>query len=98
MAHANLPALLLLPTVREPAPLISETVNETHHRPRRNTVAFNHFGIPAMTLPCGFSNDGLPSGLQVVRPAYQESLVLQVAYAYQQSTDWHLRTPPVAGS
>ncbi len=87
--------ILVLPTKREPAPLISETVNETHRRPPSNTSAFNHFGTPAITVPCGFSKDGLPIGLQIVGPAYGEPVVLAVAYAYQQLTDWHTRRPPV---
>jgi aspartyl-tRNA(Asn)/glutamyl-tRNA(Gln) amidotransferase subunit A len=87
--------ILLLPTMREPAPLISETVAETHHRPHSNTGAFNHFGTPAMTVPCGFSKDGLPIGLQIVGPAYGEPVVLSAAYTYQQSTDWHKRNPPM---
>jgi aspartyl-tRNA(Asn)/glutamyl-tRNA(Gln) amidotransferase subunit A len=90
--------ILALPTMREPAPLISETVNETHHRPHSNTGAFNHFGTPAMTVPCGFSKDGLPIGLQLVGAAYHEPTVLSIAYAYQQSTDWHKQKPPVARS
>lgn len=88
--------VLLLPTKREPAPLISETVNETHHRPPSNTSAFNHYGTPALTVPCGFSKDGLPIGLQIAGPAYGEPVVLSVAYAYQQMTDWHLRKPPTS--
>jgi len=88
--------VLVLPTMREPAPLITETVSETHRRPPSNTSAFNHFGTPAMSLPCGFSQDGLPIGLEIVGPAYHEPVVLQVAYAYQQSTDWHRRTPPIS--
>jgi len=87
--------VLILPTMREPAPLISETVNETHRRPPSNTAAFNHFGTPAITLPCGFSGDGLPIVLHIVAPAWHEPLVLSVAHAYQQSTDWHKRTPPI---
>ena len=87
--------VLVLPTMREPAPLISETVNETHHRPPSNTSAFNHFGTPAITVPCGFSKDGLPIGLQIAAPAWHETVALTVAYAYQQSTDWHKRTPPI---
>lgn len=87
--------VLLLPTMREPAPLISETVNETHHRPHSNTGAFNHFGTPSMTVPCGFSRDGLPVGLQIAAAPFHETTVLSVAYAYQQSTDWHRRKPPV---
>ena len=87
--------VLVLPTMREPAPLIVETVNETHRRPPSNTSAFNHFGTPALTLPCGFSKEGLPIGLQIVCAAYHEPVVLRVAYAWQQSTDWHRRTPPI---
>jgi aspartyl-tRNA(Asn)/glutamyl-tRNA(Gln) amidotransferase subunit A len=87
--------ILALPTMREPAPLISETVNETHQRPNSNTGAFNHFGTPAMTVPCGFSKDGLPIGLQLVGAPFREPLVLSIAYAYQQSTDWHQRIPPL---
>jgi aspartyl-tRNA(Asn)/glutamyl-tRNA(Gln) amidotransferase subunit A len=87
--------ILALPTKREPAPLISETVNETHRRPPSNVAAFNHFGTPAMTVPCGFSKDGLPIGLQLVGAPFHEPLVLSIACAYQQSTDWHRRTPPL---
>ena len=85
--------VLLLPTMREPAPLISETVEETHRRPPSNTGAFNRFGLPALTVPCGFSKLGLPIGLQVVGPAFGETSVLQVAYAYQESTDWLEKHP-----
>jgi aspartyl-tRNA(Asn)/glutamyl-tRNA(Gln) amidotransferase subunit A len=87
--------ILVLPTMREPAPLISETVNETHRRPHSNTGAFNRFGTPAITVPCGFSKDGLPIGLQLVGPAFHEPAVLSIAYAYQQSTNWHQRKPTV---
>jgi aspartyl-tRNA(Asn)/glutamyl-tRNA(Gln) amidotransferase subunit A len=90
--------ILLLPTMREPAPLISETVAETHQRPPSNTGAFNHFGTPAMTIPCGFSKAGLPIGLQIVGPSYGEPVVLAAAYAYQQMTNWHKITPPLTRS
>jgi aspartyl-tRNA(Asn)/glutamyl-tRNA(Gln) amidotransferase subunit A len=87
--------ILALPTMREPAPLISETENETHKSPHSNTGSFNHFGTPSMTVPCGFSKDGLPIGMQLVGAAYHEPTVLSIAHAYQQSTDWHRRKPPV---
>lgn len=87
--------VLVLPTKREPAPLIAETIDETHQRPPSNTSAFNHFGTPAITLPCGFSKDGLPIGLQIVGPPFGEPAVLALAYAYQQTTDWHARRPPL---
>lgn len=87
--------VLMLPTMREPAPLISETVAETHRRPPSNTSAFNHFGVPAVTVPCGFSKEGLPIGLQIAGAAFHEPVILQVAFAYQQSTDWHRRVPTI---
>lgn len=90
--------ILVLPTMREPAPLISETVDETHKRPCSNTSSFNHFGTPAMTVSCGFSKEGLPIGLQIVGAPFREPVVLSIAYAYQQSTDWHERKPTVLGA
>ena len=78
--------ILLLPTMREPAPLISETVNRTHRKPPSNVSAFNRFGTPALSLPCGFSRDGLPVGLQIVGPPFGEPMVLAVAHAYQEAT------------
>jgi aspartyl-tRNA(Asn)/glutamyl-tRNA(Gln) amidotransferase subunit A len=87
--------VLVLPTMREPAPSLAETIAETHRRPPSNTSAFNHFGTPAITVPCGFSKDGLPIGLQIAGAAFREPVVLQVAHAYQQATEWHRKRPPV---
>ena len=88
--------ILLLPAMREPAPLIRETIDGSHKRPPSNLAAFNRFGLPSLVLPCGFSKDGLPIGLQVVGPAFGETTVLAAAFAYQQSTEWHLKRPPNA--
>ena len=85
--------VLLLPTMREPAPLITETIDETHRRPPSNVSAFNRFGLPAVTVPCGFSSQGMPIGLQIVGPSFGEAIVLNAAFAWQQSTDWHQRRP-----
>ena len=87
--------LIVLPTMREPAPLLAETIQETRRRPPSNTSVFNHLGTPALTLPCGYSNDGLPIGLQIAGAAYHEPVVLSLAFAYQQSTDWHQKIPPI---
>jgi aspartyl-tRNA(Asn)/glutamyl-tRNA(Gln) amidotransferase subunit A len=87
--------ILLLPTMREPAPLIQEVMDRTHRGRASNTSAFNRFGLPALTLPCGFSKDGLPIGLQVVGPYFGESVVPSVAAEFQRLTDWHLRRPHV---
>jgi aspartyl-tRNA(Asn)/glutamyl-tRNA(Gln) amidotransferase subunit A len=80
--------VLLLPTMREPAPLLSATVTETHVRPPSNVSAFNRFGTPALSLPCGFSRGGMPVGLQIVGRPFDEPNVLAVAYAYQQLSPW----------
>lgn len=59
----------------------------------RNTMPFNIFGIPSISLPCGFSREGLPIGLQISGPALGELDVLALAHAYEQVTDWHERAP-----
>ncbi|SEG65826.1 aspartyl-tRNA(Asn)/glutamyl-tRNA(Gln) amidotransferase subunit A [Bryocella elongata] len=58
-----------------------------------NTRAFDLFGVPAISLPCGFTKAGLPIGLMIAAPHFQEGRVLALAYAYQQATDWHKRVP-----
>lgn len=58
-----------------------------------NTVAFDVYGVPALTLPCGFSRSGLPVGLMIAGPHFSEGRLLALAYAYQQATDWHRRKP-----
>jgi aspartyl-tRNA(Asn)/glutamyl-tRNA(Gln) amidotransferase subunit A len=62
----------------------------------RNTYPFNIWGIPTISLPCGFSRTGLPIGLQLSGRRLGELDVLALAHAYQQATDWHLRRPPAA--
>ena len=61
----------------------------------RNPAPFNYYGIPTISIPCGFSREGLPIGLQVSGPALGELDVLAIAHAYEQATDWHDRTPPL---
>ena len=61
----------------------------------RNTAPFNSYGIPAITVPCGFSREGLPIGLQICGRALGEVDVLAFAHAFEQATDWHERTPPL---
>jgi aspartyl-tRNA(Asn)/glutamyl-tRNA(Gln) amidotransferase subunit A len=59
----------------------------------RLTMPFNLAGLPAVSLPCGFTTDGLPIGLQIAGKPFEEATVLRVAHAYQQLTDWHRREP-----
>jgi aspartyl-tRNA(Asn)/glutamyl-tRNA(Gln) amidotransferase subunit A len=61
-----------------------------------NTAPFDVFGIPAISLPCGFSKDGLPIGLMIAGPHFAEGKVLALAYAYQQATEWHKRKPKLS--
>ncbi len=62
----------------------------------RNTLPFNVFGIPAISVPCGFARAGLPIGMQIIGPRLGETPVLALAHAYEQATDWHRREPPLA--
>jgi aspartyl-tRNA(Asn)/glutamyl-tRNA(Gln) amidotransferase subunit A len=80
--------VLLLPTMREPAPLLSETLSGAHHRAPSNVSAFNRFGTPAISVPCGFARSGLPVGLQIVGRPFGELSVLAVAHAYQHASAW----------
>jgi aspartyl-tRNA(Asn)/glutamyl-tRNA(Gln) amidotransferase subunit A len=58
------------------------------------TRPFNLNGFPAISVPCGFSDD-LPVGLQLAGRPFEEETVLRAAYAYEQATEWHLRRPPI---
>jgi Asp-tRNA(Asn)/Glu-tRNA(Gln) amidotransferase A subunit family amidase len=60
---------------------------------RRLTQLFNVTGSPAVTVPCGFSRDGLPIGLQLVGRPFEEACLLNLAHAYEQSTFWKDRHP-----
>jgi aspartyl-tRNA(Asn)/glutamyl-tRNA(Gln) amidotransferase subunit A len=62
----------------------------------RNTAPFNLFGIPTISVPCGFSRDGLPIGIQISGPALGELDVFALAHAFEQATPWHLERPPLA--
>lgn len=59
----------------------------------RNTAPFNLYGIPTISVPIGFSTDGLPIGLQLSSARLREDVMFSLAHAFQQATDWHLRTP-----
>lgn len=61
----------------------------------RFTYTVNVTGLPAMSVPCGFTKAGLPIGLQIIGRAFDEETVLRVGHAYEVHTEWHKRTPPV---
>jgi aspartyl-tRNA(Asn)/glutamyl-tRNA(Gln) amidotransferase subunit A len=62
----------------------------------QDTSPFNVYGWPTISVPCGFTASGLPIGLQISGPNGRDAVVLQVAYAYEQATEWHKRRPKIA--
>jgi aspartyl-tRNA(Asn)/glutamyl-tRNA(Gln) amidotransferase subunit A len=59
------------------------------------TIPCNLAGLPGISLPCGFTKEDLPIGLQILGKPFDEGKILRVAHAFQQATDWHLRRPPL---
>jgi aspartyl-tRNA(Asn)/glutamyl-tRNA(Gln) amidotransferase subunit A len=59
----------------------------------RFNIPYDLTGLPAISVPCGFSSAGLPIGLQIAGRAFEEATILKVAHAYEQSTDWYLASP-----
>ncbi len=57
------------------------------------TISANLSGIPAISIPCGFTKKGLPVGLQILAKPFNEEMLFRVAYAYEQSTEWHKMKP-----
>ena len=93
--------ILVTPTTPVPAPRASdypptfEGVLELEGSSiLRNTRPFNMYGIPTVTVPCGFVDGRLPIGLQIAGPAWREREVLSAAQAFEAATDWHKCRPP----
>jgi aspartyl-tRNA(Asn)/glutamyl-tRNA(Gln) amidotransferase subunit A len=86
--------VLLLPSTPVPAPLIEGT-QAVGAAPQltRFTAPFNLAGLPAISVPCEFTDSGLPVGLQIVSKHWGEAKVLQAGHAFEQATDWHNRRP-----
>jgi aspartyl-tRNA(Asn)/glutamyl-tRNA(Gln) amidotransferase subunit A len=86
--------LLLLPTTPIPAPVFEgrDAVEEAK-RLTRFTAPFNLTGLPAISLPCGFTKQGLPIGMQLVTKHWADARILTAAHAYEQATEWHKRVP-----
>lgn len=89
--------LLILPTTPIAAPTIEgHDAVEQAGRLTRFTAPFNLAGLPALSLPCGFTTDGLPIGLQIVSRAWADAKVLNAGYAFEQATEWHKKRPELA--
>lgn len=64
----------------------------------RNTSIGNILGLCGLSVPCGFTSNGLPIGLMIYGKPYQEAMVLRIGYAFEQATPWHLQTPDLSWS
>jgi len=90
--------LMVLPTRRRtPRTVVDSIKREESDKPRNpeleNPGDFNAFGIPALSLPCGFGKENMPIGLMIVGPRFSEGKVLALARAYEQATGWYKRKP-----
>jgi len=94
--------LVALPTMRIVPRTIDDALNrEEEIKPREpevisNCTPFNIFGLPAISIPCGFSAGGLPIGLMIAGPRFSEGKVLALANAYEKATPWHTKRPALS--
>ncbi len=86
--------LLVTPTTPLPAARIDDGSLQVTFNLIRFTNPINFLGLPAISVPCGFSHEGLPIGLQLIGRWWDEATVLRAAHTYEQATSWHNRRPP----
>jgi len=92
--------LVVLPTRRRTPRTVDASIKREESEKIRNpelenTGQFNVYGIPAISVPCGFTSGGLPVGLMIAGPRFSEGKVLALAQAYERATEWHARKPPL---
>ena len=92
--------LVITPTVAIPPFAIADLTDPDTARPKElqmlhNTRPLNALGLPTISVPCGFTADGLPIGMQISGRPLDEVTVLRLAHAYEQATGWHKRKPPI---
>jgi aspartyl-tRNA(Asn)/glutamyl-tRNA(Gln) amidotransferase subunit A len=90
--------VIIAPTAPTPAFRIGEKVEDPlqMYLSDIHTIPVNLAGIPAISIPCGFSQENLPIGLQIMGKHFDEGMLLRVAYTFEQNTDFHLKKPPIA--
>ncbi len=86
--------ILLLPTTTTTVPTIKDANNNPQALSPENTAFANYYGLPAISVPCGFDKTGLPPlGLQIVGKPWDDATVLRLAYQYQIATDYGKNHP-----
>jgi len=95
--------LLLTPLLSRPVPTIAETTGlqggaylDMVSGLTRNTKVVNYLGLPAISVPCGFTPEGLPTSFQLIGRPLAEAQLLTAAHRYEQATEWHRARPPLA--
>ena len=90
---------LIMPTAPTPAFRLGEKLSDPLQMYLSDiyTISANLAGVPALSLPGGFSSDGLPIGIQLLAAPFKEDVLLRVAHAYEQATEWHKRKPSLTG-
>ena len=86
---------LVTPTMTQPAPAFEGYDPASTVRGKSFTAPFNVTGLPAISIPCGFTETGLPIGMQIAGKPFDEPGVIQAAYTYQQQAGWHELRPPI---
>lgn len=85
---------LEVPTLAETDAAVGANALRINEKLAWCTRVFNYLGLPGLSVPCGFSANGLPVGFQLVGPPFAEGFLLGIADAYQQDTGWHRRKAP----
>jgi aspartyl-tRNA(Asn)/glutamyl-tRNA(Gln) amidotransferase subunit A len=85
--------VLITPTTTGSAPLSATFDPDVLLRAPGFTQLWNLSGLPAISVPCGFSADGMPFGMQIIGRPFEDATVLAVAKLYQRVTDWHTHRP-----
>ena len=82
-----------VPTIKETDLLANPGFAEIIGQMGHCTRPINYLGLPSLTIPCGFTANGLPSAFQLVARPFDEATMIRVGHAYQNATDWHTRAP-----
>jgi aspartyl-tRNA(Asn)/glutamyl-tRNA(Gln) amidotransferase subunit A len=90
--------LILTPSTGTVAPLADSEMIETTQRLVKLTYGWSLAGLPALSVPCGFSATGMPVGMQLAAARFREPTLCRAGAAYQRATDWHLHEPPLTSS